>query len=94
MKRRKVNTVAGIAITATIVYGTVSLILSLDQLREAERSHAELKAEIEAVRDENSELSRAIGEIDSDCAKERLAQERLGLVKPGEIIFINQHSGS
>lgn len=90
MERRKAGTITGIAITAMIAYGTFSMITTLDQLHEAESSNAELRAEIEEVQADNRDLCNEISDADSDSAKEALARERLGLVKPGVIVFINQ----
>ena len=90
MERKKTNTIAGIVITAMIAYGTFSLISTLDQLHEAESQCAELKAEITQAQEENKTLARLISEADSDSAKEELAKERLGLVKPCEIVFMNR----
>lgn len=75
-----------------IAYGAFSLVSVIDQLREAERISTELNAEIEAVQEENSNIIYLTSCLDSDFEKEKLARERLGLVKPGEIIFINQRS--
>lgn len=73
-----------------IAYGAFSLVSVIDQLKEAEKISAELSAEIETVQVENSNIIYLTSCLDSDFEKEKLARERLGLVKPGEIIFINQ----
>lgn len=73
-----------------IAYGIFSLIDTSDQLNEARDKNEELKTEIAALREENSDLDSLIKDFDSDDAKARLASERLGLVKPGEIVFTNQ----
>lgn len=90
MERKKANTIAGIAITAMIVYGTFSLIDSLDQLNEAKAKNELLKCEIAALKEENRDLHSLISDFDSDYAKAELARERLGLVMPGEIVFTNR----
>lgn len=92
MERKKANTIAGIAITAMIAYGTFSLTSSLEQLHEAERTSAELKAEIQEAQEKNSNITYQMSYFDSDSAKEELARNRLGLVMPGEIVFIDQIS--
>lgn len=73
-----------------IVYGTFSLITTLDGLREAENINTELRAEIEEVQEDNRDLRVLISEADTDSAKEALARERLGLVKPGEKVYIDR----
>lgn len=72
-----------------IVYGTFSLITTLDNLNDAELINAGLRTEIEEVQAENRDLCDKISDADSDSAKEALARERLGLVKPGEIVFVD-----
>ncbi len=90
MDRKKPTVIAGLAITAMIAYGAFSLIGVLDQLKETESLSAQLNAEIEAVQNENSSIIYLTSNLDSDSEKEKLARERLGLVKPGEIVFVNQ----
>lgn len=73
-----------------IAYGTFSLIDTFGQLNEARARNEELKTEIVALREENSDLDCLIKNFDTDTTKAKLASERLGLVKPGEIVFTNQ----
>lgn len=72
-----------------MVYGAFSLITTLDRLNDAEIINAELRTEIEEVQEDNRDLCNKISDADSDSAKEALARERLGLVRPGEIVFID-----
>lgn len=56
----------------------------------AQRQQAEsLRREIEHLRGENAALALEIGSLRSDPrAIERLAREELGLVRPGETVFL------
>ena len=90
MAGKRTSTIAGIAITAMIAYGTFNLTSSLEQLHEAERTCAELKSEIQEAQEKNSNITYLMSYFDSDFAKKDLAHSRLGLVMPGEIVFIDQ----
>lgn len=87
MKRRKKNQLAGIAITAILVYGVFSLISASAQLEKVESLNEKLESEINAARQEQKSITVLIENSGSAEQIEALARERLGLVKPGEIIF-------
>ena len=87
MKRRKKNQLAGIAITAILIYGVFSLISASAHLKKAESINERLESEINAARQEQRSITALIENSGSDEQIEALARERLGLVKPSEIIF-------
>lgn len=87
MKKRRTRTIAAVAITAILIYGAASLLSATVRLHRAEEANRKLLTEIASAEEENRTLLELIEESDSDAAKERLANERLGLVKPGEIKF-------
>lgn len=49
---------------------------------------ADIKMEIDAIRMRNAELEREIEKYNSPEYVEKIAREELGLVKPGETLFI------
>ena len=52
------------------------------------RTHHQLQEEIQQVSDENKKIEDEIHALRSDPAKiEQLARERLGLVRPGEVVY-------
>lgn len=87
MKRRKKNQLAGIAITAILIYGVFSLISASARLKKVESLNEKLESEIAAAQQEKKSITALIENSGSDEQIEALARERLGLVKPGEIIF-------
>lgn len=89
MEKRKTRQIAAIAITAMLIYGAVSLFTTTLRLHKIEKLNGEIKTEIASAEKEREGLHALISEIDSDKSKEALARTRLGLVKPGEIIFTN-----
>ena len=52
-----------------------------------EEALAEGKHQLLTLQEENKVLKKQLGEAHSAESMEELARERLGLVKPGEIIF-------
>ncbi len=60
----------------------------MDTMRARQRS-AELHAEVQRLRAENAELLERAHRLDTDpAAIESLAREELGLIRPGEVLFI------
>lgn len=52
------------------------------------RTHHQLQQEIQQLSDENQKIQDEIHSLRSDPAKiEQLARERLGLVRPGEVVY-------
>ncbi len=55
----------------------------------ASRQHQELTASIERLRLENNRLREQVGRLRDDPATiESVAREELGLIRPGELLFI------
>ena len=87
--RRKAATLASIiALVALIVgalFGDRGLLHLIDQRHRAEA----LAQEIDALQAENASLSREIAALRSDPrAIERVAREELGMLRPGETVFL------
>ena len=60
----------------------------MDTMRAREQS-AELEARVQQLRDENRALLERARKLDKDPATiEMLAREELGLIRPGEMLFI------
>jgi cell division protein FtsB len=76
----------------------VTLVLIMDALAgekglletvRARRQHRELTASIERIRSENAQLREQARRLREDpSAIESLAREELGLIRPGEMLFI------
>lgn len=85
MKKRKMRSLALIAITAMLIYGAATLFMTALRLNRTENANSGLRAEIRAAEDENKSLRELISESGSDKAMEALARERLKLVKPEDM---------
>ncbi len=72
-----------------LVYATLSLAAAQKDLNAALDMTAQLSDKVAEVSAENEKLLDELENISSEEAKESLARERLGLVKPNEIIFVD-----
>ncbi|HHW71049.1 MAG TPA: septum formation initiator family protein [Clostridiales bacterium] len=59
-------------------------------LREQNKETCKLETQIEQVREENSDLERQIEYTQSESYIERMAREKLGWVREGEKVFIEE----
>ena len=85
-------------ITAAVIAGLVlvsliSLIGAQRELIGAQTMTAELTEKLSEAQTENSELRQSLASASEPETVERFARERLGLVRPGDIIFIYRDNG-
>ena len=73
-----------------IVYATLSLAAAQKDLNEAQKLTCELSNKVAVASAEGERLISDIENMSSDEMREALAREKLGLVKPNEIIFIDE----
>ncbi|HOM43403.1 MAG: septum formation initiator family protein [Clostridia bacterium] len=91
MKKRKLR-LKNIFMIAFIVYAAITIVnqqLTIYDLRKAEQNEI---SKIEAVRNDNDRLMEMINNATSVEYIEKMAREQLGLVKPGEKVYIDQSS--
>jgi cell division protein FtsL len=62
-------------------------------LMKLDNKYKELKAKAADVLKENENLKKTLEEVNSDSYIEKIAREKLGLVKKGEIIYIDINKG-
>lgn len=86
---KRTHCIAGVVLTAVIVYATLSLTAVMSDLNEAKAATAELKAQLTRAQEENARLEADIGSLGSDKTLEQLARERLGLVRADEVVFVD-----
>lgn len=87
MKVKKTSVVTKIVIVALIVYAVVSLISVRGKTAEAQQQKTELQQKVTQMAEANAELQYGIDHSTDDQTIEDIAREKLGLVKPGEVIF-------
>jgi len=91
MKKRKLR-LKNVLMIAFIVYAAITIVnqqLTIYDLRKAEQDEI---SKIEAIRNDNDRLLEMINNATSIEYIEKMAREQLGLVKPGEKVYIDQSS--
>lgn len=87
MKLKKTSAITKIVILALIVYAVVSLISVKSRTAEARQEKQALQQKVTQISEANAELQYGIDHSTDDQTIEDIAREKLGLVKPGEVIF-------
>lgn len=86
-RRLLVTTVAALTLAALLVYVFVFSRHGYVRRRELARENEGLRLELKELRAENVRLREELGRLDDPEAVEKLAREKLGLVKDGEKIY-------
>ena len=84
---KKASAITKIVILALIVYAVVSLISVKSRTAEARQEKQALQQKVTQISEANAELQYGIDHSTDDQTIEDIAREKLGLVKPGEVIF-------
>ncbi len=71
-----------------LIIFTYQIFNNYRQINELEKSIEETEVEIDETKEANLELERELRLVDNPDYIERLAREKLGLVKPGEELII------
>lgn len=77
-------------ITVFVLYAGVTLINQQVTIGKLTKVQNEKMQQIESIKRENAKLTKEVETANTDAYKEKMAREQLGLVKPGEVIYINQ----
>ncbi len=87
MKFVKSSLLVKLIILIVVVYATVTLVSLRRQISAKQAEAAQLTSGITSAEQENSRLTDAIENIDTDAGIEAVAREKLGMVAEGEIVF-------
>ena len=87
MKFVKSSLLVKLILLIVVVYATVTLVSLRRQITEKQAEAAQLTSSITSAEQENSRLTDAIENIDTDAGVEAVAREKLGMVAEGEIVF-------
>lgn len=83
-------------VIAALAYGFV-IVMSFGeqfmQLRSINRNIDQVQEKIRYMQQKNKELTQEIKRLQSDAYVERIAREKLGLVKPGETVLLQAEVG-
>jgi cell division protein FtsB len=86
-RRRVVAAVAALVLAALVVYVFVFSRHGYLRRRELARENQRLQQELDDMRAENARLREELSRLDDPEAVEKLAREKLGLVKEGEKVY-------
>ena len=86
---KRARSITAIVLASLTVYAILNLISVRSDIADAIAMSEELRNEINIVEANNLKLKQMIAESDSDEAVEKIARERLGLVKPGDMVFVD-----
>jgi len=92
MKIKRASIIIKVVIIAIIIYAAISLASINNQIADARADQTELEALVEETMQTNAKLEYDIDHATDDETIESLARSKLGLVKPGEIIFYDQNN--
>jgi len=76
--------------TAFIIYAAVTLINQQVTIGKLTTIQKEKTQKVESIKLQNQKLEEMIKNAATDESIEKMAREQLGLVKPGEKVYINQ----
>lgn len=91
MKLKRSSIFTKIVVGALIVYAAMMLVSARGRIASAEADLAALEAEAATLRRENLALQYQIDRAEDPELIASLARERLGLVRPGEKVFVADH---
>ena len=89
MKLRRASIFTKIAVLALIVYACVSIAGLNAQMSQAEEQKRQLQQQVDDAARTNAELQYQIEHSTDDKTIEEVARDKLGLVMPGEKIFVD-----
>lgn len=87
MDTRKIT---GVILTALIIYATILMLTARTELLRAQEQTEKLRKELTEQVRENEKLTKGIAGLHDEDTLESMARERLGLVYPNEIIFVDE----
>ena len=89
MKLKRSSLFMKIVILALIVYAAIMLVGAKNRIAAAQADQAALQAKVDAALRQNAELEYDVAHAGDPETIESIARTKLGLVKPGEKIFID-----
>ena len=87
MDARKIT---GVILTALTIYAAALMLTAQSELLRAKEQTETLRRELAEQVRENEKLTRGIAGLRDEDRLESMARERLGLVYPDEIIFVDK----
>ncbi len=88
VKFRRSSLLTKVVVLLVVVSATVILVSQRSQIRSNQAQYQELAGEAAGLQQENQNLRSDIEGLDSDESVKKIARDKLGLVAPGEKVFI------
>jgi cell division protein FtsB len=88
-KDKKPVRIKSIVFILLAVYLAYTLTAQHMVIRKSRAQEAAIRAQIEEIKKENERLKEELERMQSDEYIEKVARERLGLIKSGEIMFVD-----
>ena len=89
MKKRRFGILAKLLLVVLVIYAAASLISMSGKIKTAMNDQKEIEKQVEELETENAALNYAIENSDDEKVIEDIARNDLGLVYPGEKVFIS-----
>ncbi|MFZ5354788.1 MAG: FtsB family cell division protein [Bacillota bacterium] len=89
MKKTKIN-LFRIFMTVFVIYSVITLINLQFKIESSKKQNEELEQKIQQIQKENERLKAELESSSTLEYLEKAAREQLGMVKPGEKVFIKQ----
>lgn len=89
VKKSPLGVLLRLAVAGAAVYFVVSLVSGQLQVAEKQRELEALQARVSLQTEKNEELMRMLDADNDDAYIERMAREKLGYAKPGELVFVD-----
>ena len=89
MKLKRSSILMKIVILALLVYAGIAIVTAKNRIAAAQADQAALQAQVDAALRENAELEYDVAHAGDQATIESIARTKLGLVMPGEKIFID-----
>lgn len=88
VKAKKAGFMTKLVVLALLIYMATSLLNLQSQLRTARTQQETLAARVTAQTQENADLADAVENNDDPERMQEIARQKLGLVAPGEKVFV------
>jgi cell division protein FtsB len=83
------NVIKKVIIIAFVIYASVTLVGQQITLRRMEAKKADLTKQVEQAKKETDNYKKTLKSVSTDTYAEKIARDKLGLVKDGDIIYVD-----
>ena len=90
-KKKQKNRILRLFMLVFIVYAGYIFTMQQIDIIKFHKIEAEAKVRNQSLAYENTRLAEQLKATATEAFMEKMAREKLGLVKPGEIVYINQN---